>query len=175
MSRRRQDWRARKVIFVQPDTPIALVYIGSGGRLRRDESAEPRTLSRTKLRRTVPSFTVEVRRRPRLAAASRPTVQSLETKPPPAAFDRESRPAEAAAIGAKKAAQSPVDAAAPKGRVLPSLVADESLSRLLPDASLSATESAPTSRAPKRSSVRPVKGRTLSFKPRRSSEGIVTL
>ena len=92
------------------------------------------------MRRIVPSFTVEVRRRPRLAAASRPTVQSLETKPPPAAFDRELHPAEAAAIGAKKAAQSPVDASAPKGRILPSLVADEPLSRLLPDASLSATE-----------------------------------
>ena len=142
----------------------------SAGCEPQDESAEPRALSRTTLRRIVPSFTVEVRRRPRLAAASRPKVQSLETKPPPAAFDRESRPAEAAAIGAKKAAQSPVDASAPKGRVLPSLVADEPLSRLLRNASLSATESEPTSRAPKRPSVRPVKGRTHSFKPRRSSE-----
>ena len=152
----------------RPDTSILTNL--SAGCEPQDESAEPRALSRTTLRRIVPSFTVEVRRRPRLAAASRPTVQSLETKPPPAAFDRESHPAEAAAIGAKKAAQSPVDASAPKGRILPSLVADEPLSRLLPDASLSATESAPTSRAPKRSSVRPVKGRTHTFKPRRSSE-----
>ena len=122
------------------------------------------------MRRIVPSFTVEVRRRPRLAASSRPTVQSLETKPPPAAFDRESHPAEAAAIGAKKAAQSPVDASAPKGQILPSLVADEPLSRLLRDASLSATKSVPTSRVPKRPSVRPVKGRTHTFKRPRNSE-----
>jgi len=86
----------------------------------------------------------------RTQRASRPNVQSLETKPPPAAFDRESRPAEAAAIGAKKAAQSPVDASAPKCRVLPSRVADEPLSRLVRNASISATESEPTSRAPSR-------------------------
>src|SRR5271157_2989141 len=127
-------------------------------------------VSRTTLRRTVPSFTVEVRRRPRLAATSSPNVQLLETRPPPAAFDRESHPAEAAAIGAKKTDQPSVDVSAPKGRILPSLVADEPLGRLLRDASLSATESEPTSRAPKRPSVRPIKGRAHTSKPPRSSE-----
>ena len=122
------------------------------------------------MRRTVPSFTVEVRRRPRLAATSRPNEQSLETKPLPAAFDRELHPAEAAAIGAKKADQSCVDVSAPKGRILPSLVADAPLSRLFRDASLSATESEPTSRVRKRPSARPAKGRAHTFKPPRSSE-----
>src|SRR5271166_3393763 len=133
---------------------------------QRDESAKPRAVSRTKLRRTVPSFTVEVRRRPRLAATSRPNEQSLETKPLPAAFNRELHPAETAVIGAKKADQSCVDVSAPKGRILPSLVADEPLSRLFRDASLSATESEPTSRVRKR----PAKGRAHTFKPPRSSE-----
>ena len=73
---------------------FGLHWLGRSSSARR--IGQPRTLSGTKLRRTLPSFTVEVRRRPRLAAASRPKVQSLETKPPPAAFDRESRPAEAA-------------------------------------------------------------------------------
>jgi len=122
------------------------------------------------LRRTVPSFTVEVRRRPRLAATSRPNVRSLETKPPPVAFDPESHPAEAAAIGAKKTDQPSLDVPAPKGRILPSLVADEPLARLLRDAALSATESEPTSRAPKRPSVRPIKDKAHTFKPPRSSE-----
>src|SRR5271166_2066136 len=112
---------------------------------QRDESAKPRAVSRTKLRRTVPSFTVEVRRRPRLAATSRPNEQSLETKPLPAAFNRELHPAETAVIGAKKADQSCVDVSAPKGRILPSLVADEPLDRLHRDASLSFA--APSTRA----------------------------
>jgi len=150
--------------------PIALLCFASQGRLGRDESAEPPGVSRTTLRRIVPSFTVEVRRRPRLAATSRPNVRSLETKPPPVAFDPESHPAEAAAIGAKKTDQPSVDVPAPKGRILPSLVADEPLARLLRDASLSATESEPTSRTPKRQSVRPIKGKAHTFKPPRSSE-----
>ena len=118
------------------------------------------------MRRTVPSFAVEVRRRPRLAVTSKPNVQSLETKPPPAAFDRES----AAAIGTKKADKSSVDVSAPKGRILPTLVAGEPPGRLLRDAPLSATESEPTSRAPKRPSVRPIKGRAHTFRPPRNSE-----
>ena len=121
------------------------------------------------MRRTVPSFTVEVRRRPRLVATSRPNEQSLGTKPLPA-FDRELHPAEAAAIGLKKADRSCVDVSAPKGRILPSLVADEPLSRLFRDASLSATDSEPTSRVRKRPSARPAKGRAYTFKPPRSSE-----
>jgi len=123
------------------------------------------------LRRAVPSFTIEVRRRSRLAATSSPNVQSSETKPPQVAFDRESLRAAAAAFEAKKVDQSPVDVAAshPKGRILQSLVPDEPLRRPLRDALLSAAESDPTSRAPKRPSVRPPKGRDQTSKPRRTS------
>jgi hypothetical protein len=123
------------------------------------------------LRRVVPSFTVEVRRRPRLAITSSPIVRSPETKPPQAAFDRESHRAAAAAFEAKKVDQSPVGVAAsyPKGRILPSLVADEPLRHLLRDASLSTAESEPTSRPLKRPSVRPLKGGAQASKPPRNS------
>ena len=108
------------------------------------------------MRRAVPSFTVEVRRRPRLATTSSPNVQSPETNPPQAAFDRESHRAAAAVFGAKKVDHSPVEVAAshPMGRILQSLVPDEPLRRPLRDASLSAAESDPPSRAPKRPSFR---------------------
>ncbi len=129
--------------------------------LGRAESAEWSAISRTTLRRAFPSFTVEVRRRPRLATTSGPNVQTSETKPPPSAFDRESYRAAAAAFDAKKVDQSPVDVAAssPKGRILQSLVADEPPSRPRREPSLSAAESDPTSRTPKRRSMRPLKGR----------------
>jgi hypothetical protein len=122
------------------------------------------------LRRAVPSFTVEVRRRPRLAT-SNPDAPSFETKPPQAAFDRESHRAAAAVFGAKKMDRSPVDVAAspPGGRILPSLVPDELRHRLLEDAPLSAADSEPPSRAPKRPSVRTSKGKDQASKlPRKS-------
>jgi hypothetical protein len=121
------------------------------------------------LRRAVPSFTVEVRRRPRLATKSNPDAQSSENKPPQGAFDRESHRAAAAAFEAKKVDQSPVGVAASYPRILPSLVADEPLRRLLRDASLSTAESEPTSRPLKRPSVRPLKGGAQASKPPRNS------
>jgi hypothetical protein len=82
------------------------------------------------LRRAVPSFTVEVRRRPRLATASNPDAQSSETKSPQVGFDRESHRPLAAAFEAKQVDPSPTVAASTrKGRILPSLVPDESLRR----------------------------------------------
>jgi hypothetical protein len=104
------------------------------------------------LRRAVPSFTVEVRRRPRLASTSNSDAQLSETKSPRAGFDRESRRIAAATFGAKKVDPSPVDVAAspPRGRILPSLVPEESLRGPLRDAALTAAESNPPSRAPKR-------------------------
>ena len=54
-------------------------------------------------------FTVEVRRRPRLAITSNRHVQSSETKSPQAGFDRESHCVAAAAFEARKADPSPVD------------------------------------------------------------------
>jgi hypothetical protein len=104
------------------------------------------------LRRTVPSFTVEVRRRPRLATTSDPDAQSSETRSPRAGFDRESHRIAAAPFEAKEVDQSPVDVAAshPMRRILPSLIADEPSRRPLRDAALTTAESEPPSRAPKR-------------------------
>jgi hypothetical protein len=123
------------------------------------------------LRRAVPSFTVEVRRRPRLATLS-PDAQSSETRSPQAGFDRESHRVAAAALEAKKVDPSPVDVAAssPRGRILPSLVPDESLCRPLPDAPVSAAEFAPPSRAPKRPSVRTLKGKDQTSRSPRNSK-----
>jgi hypothetical protein len=75
----------------------------------------------------VPSFTVEVRRRPRLATTSNPDAPPSETKRPRAALDRESPRAAAAAFGARKMDQSPVEVAAshPRGRILPSPIPDD--------------------------------------------------
>jgi hypothetical protein len=126
---------------------------------------------RTMLRRAVPSFTVEVRRRPRLATTSKPDVQSPETKSAPAAFDRESDRAATAAFGANMDS-SPVDVAPshPRGRILPSLVPDEPRHRLLEDAPAPATDSERPSRAPKRPSVPTLKRATRASKsPRNSS------
>jgi hypothetical protein len=104
------------------------------------------------LRRTVPSFTVEVRRRPRLATTSDPDAQSSETRSPRAGFDRESHRIAAAPFEAKEVDQSPVDVAAshPMRRILPSLIADEPSRRPLRDAALTTAESEPPSRAPQR-------------------------
>jgi hypothetical protein len=104
------------------------------------------------LRRTVPSFTVEVRRRPRLATTSDPDAQSSETRSPRAGFDRESHRIAAAPFEAKEVDQSPVDVAAshPMRRILPSLIADGPSRRPLRDAALTTAESEPPSRAPKR-------------------------
>jgi hypothetical protein len=121
------------------------------------------------LRRAVPSFTVEVRRRPRLAT-SNPGAQSAETKSPRAGFDRESHRVAAAAFEAKEADPSPVDVAAssPRGRILPSLVPDEPLHRPIRDAAPTPAESEPPSRVPKRPSVRTSKGKGQAL-PRNSS------
>jgi hypothetical protein len=119
------------------------------------------------LRRAIPSFIVEVRRRPRLPTPSSPNVQSSETKPSRSAFDRESHRTAVAAFEAKNVDQPPVDVAASyrTGRILPSLVADEPRGRLLRDASVSAVESVPL----KRPSVRPRKGSAQTYKPPRNS------
>jgi len=136
------------------------------------ETTQPkrRAVARTTLRHGIPSFTVEVRRRPRLATTSNPDVQSSETRPPQAAFDRESSRAAAAAFGAKMD-RSPVDVAPshPRGRILPSLVPDEPRHRLLEDAPVSVADSERPSRAPKRPLGRAMKrGDQASRSPRNS-------
>ena len=123
------------------------------------------------MRRAVPSFTVEVRRRPRLATTSNPDAQSSETRSPRAGFDRESHRVVAPPFEAKKVDQSLVDVAAshPRGRILPSLVPDEPLRRTLKDAPLSAANSDPSSRAPKRPSARALKRLDQASKSLRNS------
>jgi hypothetical protein len=121
------------------------------------------------LRRAVPSFTVEVRRRPRLAT-SNPDAQPSETKSPLAGFERESHRVAAAAFGAKKVDPSPVDVAStPQGRILPSLLPDESLRRTLRDPAVTTAEFDPPSRAPKRPRMRTSKGKDQAWKLPRNS------
>jgi hypothetical protein len=122
------------------------------------------------MRRAVPSFTVEVRRRPRLAITSNRGAQPSQSKPPQSAFDRATYGPAATAFGVKETDSSPVDVAAshPKGRILPSLVPEEPRHRLHKDAPVSAADSEP--RAPKRPSVRALeRGDQASKSPRNSS------
>jgi hypothetical protein len=122
------------------------------------------------LRGAVPSFTVEVRRRPKRATASKPDAQSFEARSPHAGFDRASHRAAAAAFEAKKVDPSPVEVArSPKGRILPSLVPDESLRRTLRDAALTTAEFDPPSPAPKRTPSRTSKGKDQASKLLRNS------
>ena len=123
------------------------------------------------MRRVVPSFTVEVRRRPRLATIANPNAPLSAIKPAPAASVRESRRAAVAAFGAQEAHRLPVvDVAAshPTGRILPSLVPDEPRHRLREDVPISAAESEPLSRAPKRPPARAPKRRDQASKSPRS-------
>jgi hypothetical protein len=122
------------------------------------------------LRRAFPSFTVEVRRRPRRATTLSPEL-SPETKPPQAEFNRESARVAAATSGAQQVDPSPVDvASAPRGRILPSLVPDESFLLALQDAAATPAESEPPSWPPKRPAVRTSKGKDQASKgPRNSS------
>jgi hypothetical protein len=105
------------------------------------------------LRRPVPSFTVEIRRRPGLATTLSPRAPSSATRSPQAEFGRESHRTPVGFVA--KEAASPVEvASAPKGRILPSLVCDEPLRRTLRDAAPTPAESAPSSLTPKRPSQR---------------------
>ena len=117
------------------------------------------------MRRAVPLFTVEVRRRPRLATTSNPDAQSSETRFPQVGFDRASHRVAAAAFEAKKADPSPTEvASSPKGRILPSLVPDELLRRTLRDAALTTAEFDPPPQAPKRPPARTLKGKDQASK-----------
>ena len=124
------------------------------------------------MRRAIPSFTVEVRRRPRLATNSSLSIQPSETKIPQAGVERESHRVTAAAFEAEKSYQFPVDVSAsrPKGRILPSLVPEEPLRRQLRDVSLPSSTSDPTSRAQKRPPVRAKKGKDQTSKSPQNSE-----
>jgi hypothetical protein len=122
------------------------------------------------LRRGVHSFTVEVRRRPKRATPSKPDAPSSETKSPRTGLDRASHRPLAAASGAEKPAPSLVEvASSPKGRILPSLVSDEPLRRVLRDAASTPAESHQPSRAPKRPPIRKSRGKDQAPKLPRNS------
>ena len=110
--------------------------------------------------RIIPSFTVEVRRRPRLATNSSQDVQSLETRTRPTAFERETHRLAAATFEAKTSNQPSGEAAASylKRRILESLVREKPPVGRREDELLSAAKSNPTSRARKPLSARARKG-----------------
>jgi hypothetical protein len=121
------------------------------------------------LRRNIPSFTVEVRRQPRRASNSTANGRLFETAPVRSAFDRDTQRAADAVFESKEPDQPVVDAtsAAPKGRILPSLVVDDSANRSFREDSPE-DESEQTPGVAKRRSARLQKPPKLP-KPRRRS------
>ncbi len=139
----------------------------------RDQSSPPSTVSRTSLRRAIPSFRVEVRRRPRLTTNSSQELQSSETKTWAAAFGSESHRLAAVTFGAAEAPNRPSGegaASPPKRRILPSLVLEQSPGAPLQDAFSSAATSDPVLRARKPSSASARKGRDHTSKLSRNLE-----
>ena len=127
--------------------------------------------TRASLRRIVPSFTVEVRRRPRPATSSSQGAQALETKAPPTAFERESHRLADATFEAKTHQLSSHDAASfPKRRILESLVPEKPPVGRLQDELLSAATLDPKSRARKPPLVRARKNSDQTSKAPRSSQ-----
>ena len=122
------------------------------------------------MRRAVPSFTVEVRRRPRLATHSSQDLQLCEPKTRPAAFENESHRLAARTFGAAKTPNRPSgDGAAsyPQRRILPSLVPEKPPGGQPQDAFSSAGASHPMSHAQKPTSAAPIKGKDhISASPR---------
>ncbi len=122
------------------------------------------------MRRAVPSFTVEVRRRPRLATDSSQDLQLSETKTRPAAFEDESHRLAARTFGAAKTPNQPSGdgvASYPKRRILPSLVPEKPPGGQPQDAFLSAGASHPMLHAQKPTSAAPIKGKDhMSASPR---------
>ena len=113
------------------------------------------------MRRAVPSFTVEVRRRPRLASHASQDLQLPETKIWAAAFENESHRLAARTFGAAKAPNRPSGDGAtsyPQRRILPSLVPEKPPGGQPPDAFLSAGAPHPTSHARKPTSAAPIEG-----------------
>ncbi len=124
------------------------------------------------MRRTVPSFTVEVRRRPRLATNTSQGAQLLETKTRPAAFERESHRLAAATFEVKTSNQPSSDGAAssPPRRSLESLIPEEPpVGRLQGELSSGATSN-PKSRARKPPLERGRKDKGQTSKAPRTAE-----
>ncbi len=125
------------------------------------------------MRRAVPSFTVEVLRRPRLATKASQDLQLLETKTQPTAFESESHRLAALTFGAPKTPNQPSgDGAAPypKPRILPSLVPESPPGGQPQDAFLSTGAPHPMSHAQKPTSATPTKGKDHISAPPRNLE-----
>ncbi len=125
------------------------------------------------MRRAVPSFTVEVRRRPRLATNPSQELRSSETKTRPATFGSESHRLAAVTFGAAGAPNQPSGegaASPPRGRILPSLVPERSPAAPLQDAFSSAATSDPVPRARKPPSASARNGRDHTSKVSRNLE-----
>ena len=86
-------------------------------------------LSRTTLKRPIPSFSVEIRKRPGRTADPGVNTRLFETKAPLSEFDRDSHRAAAAIFAPRSDVVAPILApkSAPAGRVLPVLVVDQPL------------------------------------------------
>ncbi len=124
------------------------------------------------MRRPVPSFTVEVRRRPRLATNTSQGVQLLEAKTRPTAFERESHRLATATFEVKTSNQPPSDSAAsyPTRRILESLVPEKPPVGRLQGELLSTATSNPKSRARKPPSARARKDKGQTSKAPRTAE-----
>jgi hypothetical protein len=125
------------------------------------------------LRHAVPSFTVEVRRRPRLVTSPSQQLQSSKSKTPPTAFRSDSYRLAAAAFGTTKTPDQPFikdEASPPKRRILPSLIPEPSPDGQHRDALLFAAGSDAVSRVRKPPAVRPMKGRDPESKLSRNLE-----
>jgi hypothetical protein len=124
--------------------------------------------SRAKLKRNTPSFTVEVRRQPRRASNSTTNGRLFETAPVRSAFDRDTQRAADAVFESREPEQPLPDTApsAPKGRILPSLVVDDSAARSFREDSRPEYESGETQGPTRRRSARVPKA-PKPVKPRR--------
>ena len=131
----------------------------------RENNRSPSPISRASLRHVVPSFTVEVRRRPRLATKASQDLQMSDTKTRSAAFESESHRLAAATFGSARTPNNPSGDAAsyPKRRILQSLAPEKPPGGQLQDASLSAGASHLT-RAQKPTSVGPIEGKDHTSK-----------
>ncbi len=124
------------------------------------------------MRRAVPSFTVEVRRRPRLATNTSQGAQLLETKTRPTAFERESHRLAAATCEVKTSNQPSSEGAASSSthRILESLVREKPPVGRLQGELLSAATSNPKSGARKSPLVRAQKDEGQTSKAPRTAE-----
>jgi hypothetical protein len=126
------------------------------------------------LKRNTPSFTVEVRRQPRRASNSTTNGRLFETAPVRSAFDRDTQRAADAVFESREPEQPLPEAAssAPKGRILPSLVVDDSAARSFREDSRPEYDSGETPGPTRRRSARvqkaakPVKHRRNPASPR---------